>query len=685
MQRFTSRLLSAAGAGTAVPPSAAFSGSGISAGSSSAARDTLNMAGATTGFYGAALGVGTTEEPAPGDLRHASGVDAMPDSIIETARAMAAKGTLSASVPAPSSPPIDESKRAEALTEAQRRAAPSLAGKKNGFVVDRALFVNPPSTAAFLPDGRPNPKAALMALAKSGGGGGGGFLAGGDGSAKGADGGGSTNALMARRWSREANETCVEHTIRTRKHLTDYIVTYRWDDSHWRPILSLPAGNPIALEMRARHCNFALKHIAQKGHAAYNIQHVQHSILRPEGVAERAYVETSTPKGDRLLTNIIHEGVLNPKDIGNINAPRGVIAISQVQGYANAFQRKPNLWQRSRRIGALQSEMGAIEWELHGPQEVGRTDAGHVMLLSPHTRFVGGGLSTLAIVSSLQIAQHPFHYVGEFEAPATTVVDALHQAAHLLARKNKLIKTDGSERLHLLGSLARTDYPFSPVELDLHFKIQLGVPTVMRHREEYPSSLIGSPLLDGGNVFMCEFQVTQGVSNYVYDDMPSAMPHKWWHQKNAAPYVGNLYFCRTGQLKNMQLFEEIDNPFDRVNAAGGGRKRGNRRVSAVASASGGAAEAGGSSSEPLSAAEAAAEAFQRTVTSHLPDEELLATSDSVSSVVKRHYDSIRAADVSAAVPPNDRARARMRRMAKALNRHKGGGAEGANSPPNEGA
>ena len=373
------------------------------------------------------------------------------------------------------------------------------------------------------------------------------------------------NQLSPRRWCREASEICVEHVLKSKKLLNDFVVTYRWSDPHWAKILALPVGNPIGMEMRARHCNYALKHLVQQGHAFYAIQHTKHSVLHPYGIAERSYVESGRATvGDRLVTQIFHEGPLDSR-LPLEESPRGVVAISTVQGLANGISRREMLLERSRRIGALQAEVGAQDWELIDPVDVGRKTHDEVMVLAPSTEFFAGGMTTKAIVSSAHVARHPFHFTTDFEAPASTVIDAVHQACHRLAKHHELVKP--TDTLHLLGGTISSRFPFTPVENDLHFKMQLSRPEVMHSREQYPSTTLGAPLVDGAPIFAVQFGVFQGVENYLYDDQPSSRPMKWWQQASSLPYFGNLYFCRDANVAKLRPFEDVPNPFERSYSA----------------------------------------------------------------------------------------------------------------------
>jgi hypothetical protein len=379
------------------------------------------------------------------------------------------------------------------------------------------------------------------------------------------------NSQPARRWVRDPSELCVAGMFRHSKTLTEYVAKYKFDDVNWNSILELPCGNPIAMEMRGRHCNTALRHVVQKGHAMYFICASQHTVLHPRGVIEQSHVTCSIGiRGERLRTNIVHEG---PVDAADRNGPRAVLGVSQVEGYATWFQRKPMLWQRSRRIGGMQAHLGAYDWSMLAPQDVGRQRDTEVMLLgSPHTNMVGGGCSATAIVSSINIAQHPFLFLGEFDAPALTAIEAVQQTAHLVAQGNQLVgaprpsacgNTFDSEALHALSWVTITPPPYIPLESDLPFQIQMSRPVVHSSRDTYPSTVIGNPFHDGAPVMMVEYNMRQGAEHYLYDESPASRPTKWWSQKANFPYSGMMWLARDGNLEHLVLRDTVHNPFDR--------------------------------------------------------------------------------------------------------------------------
>ncbi|CCW65485.1 unnamed protein product [Phytomonas sp. EM1] len=167
----------------------------------------------------------------------------------------------------------------------------------------------------------------------------------------------------------------------------------------------------VNLELISRHANFALRHLVQKGHAMYFVNYTQHSILAMRGLVESSYITCAYGiRGERLRTYITHVGPLDVRDVIEIDPltqrvsfnlekksiVRGVVALSQVEGYGTWFQRKPMLWQRTRRVGALQSLMGAYDYQICPPHTVGRVRDYEVALLEPHVKLIGGVRRRLA-------------------------------------------------------------------------------------------------------------------------------------------------------------------------------------------------------------------------------------------------------------------------------------------------
>ncbi|AAZ11287.1 hypothetical protein, conserved [Trypanosoma brucei brucei TREU927] len=377
--------------------------------------------------------------------------------------------------------------------------------------------------------------------------------------------------------------------------------------------VSISHNKMIMLECMSRHVNFSLRHIVQKGHGIYLIYHAQHSILQPKGLVEQSFVTCSFGiRGERLRTDIVHVGPIDAADVMELqpseghdhprccfnlyqksDVRRGVIAVSQVEGYGTWFQRKPMLWQRSRRIGALQSQLGAFAYDLVDPHEVGKWRDCEVSLLAPHMRFFRNGLNgaeAVGIIASSQVAQQRRLYLGEFEAPAITALDAVQQLAHASALRCKLVtpvvdpngvggtgsgslgdenmdKHIDMETLLPLSWATRTPPPYVPLEADLPFKLQMSRPTVFaeshQQNQAYPTGgTVGSPFVRGAPMMMFEYNMHQGVDHYVYDDAPSARPMKWWSQKSNMPYSGYMYFARSGLVDRFTPSEDIPNPLE---------------------------------------------------------------------------------------------------------------------------
>lgn len=375
--------------------------------------------------------------------------------------------------------------------------------------------------------------------------------------------------------------------------------------------ISIDYNKLATLECIARHVNFSLRHIVQKGHGVYLLHHTQHSLLRPKGIVEQSYVTCSFGvRGERLRTDIVHVGPLDAIDIIDVenghnghvrcvfnfqkpNVPRGVVAVSQVEGYGTWFQRKPMLWQRSRRIGALQSQLGAFAYEHAVPHDVGKQHDHDVFLLAPHMRFFGngaGGAEAVGIIASSQVARQQRLYLGEFEAPAITALDAVHQLAHASALRSRLVTpprglatedesgdgdgvvfadVDRAETLLPVSWATRTPPPYVPLEADLPFKLQMSKPAVFSDvwqaeaMAAYPTGgTVGSPFVCGAPIVLFEYNLHQGVDHYVFDDAPSARPMKWWSQKSNMPYSGYMYFVRSGLIDRLSPSEEIENPLE---------------------------------------------------------------------------------------------------------------------------
>ncbi|KAG5482812.1 hypothetical protein LSCM1_06842 [Leishmania martiniquensis] len=419
------------------------------------------------------------------------------------------------------------------------------------------------------------------------------------------------------------------------------------------------------LELMSRHANYALRHLVQKGHAMYLVTFAQHSVLQMRGLVEASYVRCAYGiRGERLRTHIIHTGPVDVREVLEIHPEtlrvsfnfckphvrRGVVAVSTVEGYGTWFQRKPMLWQRTRRIGALQSQMGSYDYQLCDCAEVGRIRPYEVSLLAPHVRLIGseGGADAVALVASSQVAQNQRLYMGQFEAPVLTAVDAVHQLIHRIAVHHQLLRPAvveeaggssaapaaaalgdsqleelrrlaGMERLLPVSWVTRTPPPYVPLEADLPFRIQLSRPAVIRtdagHARPsrgseddkaavtFPTGgSVGSPFVRGVPLSLFEYNIHQGVDHYVFDDAPSARPLKWWNQKSNMPYSGYVYGVRSGLLNYVEPAEVLPNPLapptrEAVPAPPGTSARRRRRRAARgqrhASSCGGTVGAGG--------------------------------------------------------------------------------------------
>jgi hypothetical protein len=460
---------------------------------------------------------------------------------------------------------------------------------------------------------------------------------------------------VPRRWVRDADELCIAsiHRSNNINHINSYVATYKFEDPQWLPLLlpevhvvpksltstdtanATPSPSPpvpptspppsssrqnlhdfdvfidynklTTLELVSRHANYALRHLVQKGHAMYFVNFAQHSIVQMRGLVEASYVSCAYGiRGERLRTHIIHTGPVDVRDIVEVDphtqavsfnfvkphVRRGVVAVSTVEGYGTWFQRKPMLWQRTRRIGALQSQMGSYDYQLCDPAEVGRMRSYEVSLLAPHVRLIGahGGAEAVALVASSQVAQNERLYMGQFEAPVLTAVDAVQQLAHRTALHHHLLRPAvengergtaayenpqlqerrrlaGMERLLPVSWVTRTPPPYVPLESDLPFRIQMSRPSVIRadQQQQQPVAFptggaVGSPFVKGVPLSLFEFNIHQGVDHYIFDDAPSARPMKWWNQKSNMPYNGYLYAMRSGLLDYVEPAERIANP-----------------------------------------------------------------------------------------------------------------------------
>lgn len=445
----------------------------------------------------------------------------------------------------------------------------------------------------------------------------------------------SASVEQNRRWVRDADELCVAsvHRSNSINHINTYVASYKFDDPQWQPFLlpevqvfaseasssasssadgssgrgggaaaaeavaaevHIDYNKLVTLELISRHANYALRHLVQKGHAMYFVNFAQHSLLHMRGLVETSHITCAFGvRGERLRTYITHIGPLDVRDVIEVDprtrrvsfnlhkrgVRRGVVALSQVEGYGTWFQRKPMLWQRTRRIGALQSTLGAFGYDLCSPASVGRQRDCEVSLLAPHLRFFGasGGGEAVGIIADSQVAQNSKLYVGQFEAPPIAAVDAVHQLAHAAALQQSLVTPAAghtplalarAEQLLPVSWVTRTPPPYVPLESDLPFKMQISRPTVFAPPPPgsaggavYPhGGSVGTPFVVGAPISLMEYNILQGVDHYVYDEAPSARPLKWWNQKSNTPFNGHLYFVRSRLLDRLQPSEHIANP-----------------------------------------------------------------------------------------------------------------------------
>ncbi|AYU77445.1 hypothetical protein LdCL_150008300 [Leishmania donovani] len=441
------------------------------------------------------------------------------------------------------------------------------------------------------------------------------------------------------------------------------------------------------LELMSRHANYALRHLVQKGHAMYLVTFAQHSVVQMRGLVEASYISCAYGiRGERLRTHIIHTGPVDVREVLEIDpvtlrvsfdlqkqhVRRGVVAVSTVEGYGTWFQRKPMLWQRTRRIGALQSQMGSYDYQLCDSAEVGRLRPYEVSLLAPHVRLIGvqGGADAVALIASSQVAQNERLYMGQFEAPVLTAVDAVHQLIHRTALHHQLLRPAlteeasgdaavpataaledpqlqelrrlaGMERFLPVSWVTRTPPPYVPLESDLPFRIQLSRPAVIRTDARstqtggtadsnaaivFPTGgSVGSPFVRGVPLSLFEYNIHQGVDHYIFDDAPSARPLKWWNQKSNMPYSGYVYGMRSGLLDRVEPAEKISNPLAppavaaaSATPAKSGRRRKRRAARARRHTFSAGSTAGAASEVSLSAIEEVADVVERAAPSSSP-------------------------------------------------------------------
>jgi hypothetical protein len=375
---------------------------------------------------------------------------------------------------------------------------------------------------------------------------------------------------QGRRWMRGGMESCVDKVTKSSRLIANYIATYKFRDPQWAPMLSLPCGNPVGFELRARHVNVSLRHLVQKGHALYLITDTEHTVFHPHGLAERSFVTVSLGRGgDRLKCLLVHEG---PVDAANPSGDRDVVGLSVSHSFAMPFDRRKMVVERSRRIGTIQAGMGAMDWALLEPPMVGREKPEDVFLLHNHTQMLSGGMQSAGIVSSINVAKHAYHYVTEFEAPSTVQADIVAQMGFFVGSQHDLLDAKHGEPLHALAWSSQGSLPRGvPLEVDLPFKAQAGRPDVSESRSTYHRGGIGTPFADGAPVFRVDSHIFQGAPEYLYDPAgPSRRSGKWWRQVDSLCGEHVSYYVREGNLRKLRPFEKISNPF----ASSAGQRKG---------------------------------------------------------------------------------------------------------------
>ena len=326
-----------------------------------------------------------------------------------------------------------------------------------------------------------------------------------------------TKHLTGKRWLRDGGETCVHQIWKSEKLFTDYVVSYKFHDPAWSPLLRLPCGVPAGLEAKSRHISAGLRHLVQGDHAAYAIRHTGHSVVHPGAVAERAHVACrlfsapglapADPRLPGLQVHIAHEG--------RVGRGRAVVAASVVEGLALDFERREQLWKRSRRVGAMAAEMAAYDWTLAHPRDVGRAAHPQVFLLGPHLRHLNGATAAVGIVSSHHIALHPYLYTHSFEVPSPAVIDTVQQLVFQNARRNELVAP--GEELCWVAWTTESRFPFPPVESDMQFFLQSSTPQV-HHDDTIDRGIVGSPYISNVPLQYRMFDVSLGKPDYIYDE-----------------------------------------------------------------------------------------------------------------------------------------------------------------------
>lgn len=370
-----------------------------------------------------------------------------------------------------------------------------------------------------------------------------------------------------RRWMRGGFELCVASVMKNNDLLAAFVAKYKHHDPQWRSILQLPAGHPVALEVRGRHVNFALRHHVQRGHAQYIIHISDHSVLHPHGNIERTFVTLSRgTDGNCLKTILHHEG---PIDGANPHGDRDILAVSCVEGRAGPVDRWKSLVQRSRRSGAIQASMGALDHTVVPHEFVGREDDSQVFLLANHTRSLDGAISSEGLTSSVNIARHPYLYLTEFEAPSPVVADIMDQTAYFGAFESDLVDSKAGEPFLCVGSRWSCNKVFAPpLEADMPFKVEQSRPAVVEDRIPFEGMKEGMPLLHGAPLVRFEQHIHQGSPEFRYEAAPSTRSGHWWFQKDAWVGYREAVYVREGNLKKLQPAVRPVNPFSKTYKAG---------------------------------------------------------------------------------------------------------------------
>jgi hypothetical protein len=382
--------------------------------------------------------------------------------------------------------------------------------------------------------------------------------------------------LLPRRWLREPGESCVDRVYRTQELVTDFVVQYKWEDPQWRPLLRLAAGSAVGIELRARHIAFSLKHLIQKDLPNFQVIKSAHSILHPRGVAERAFVRVTTGgkisqsagrvDPDVLVCEIVHEGPLHAPGTSSgrtsAEAERGVVGMSTVWGWASEISRR-SIWKRTRQIGSTTALMGTYDYTLMPQEVVHRQSPEEVFLLEKEYRNQSGGGTTVGIISSHSIARHPYHYVGNFDAPAQCALDAALQLQYRSAVDCELVRP--GDDVHCLAWITKSQAPYYyPLEVDVPFTVETGRPEVygVDSSTDIPSSAkVGAPWLRGAPIQRCKYSILQGNAEYFYDEGAASRAYNWWHQHLRVPYAGEFWTVRDCYLDDLKAAEYVPNPF----------------------------------------------------------------------------------------------------------------------------